>query len=97
MKEDRKKLSLLTNLYNILFNDFIFGTGNNKFCFVNDNIFSYKFYHMSTLIVNGAEYDVSNKVINITLYLDELLIEVNNKVYSLPYNLIEEVYIILED
>ncbi len=86
MKEDRKKLSLLTNLYNILFNDF-----------VNDNIFSYKFYHMSTLIVNGAEYDVSNKVINITLYLDELLIEVNNKVYSLPYNLIEEVYIILED
>lgn len=86
MKEDRKKLSLLTNLYNILFNNF-----------VNDNIFSYKFYHISTLIINGVEYDVSNKVVNITLYLDDLLIEVNNKVYSLPYNLIKEVCIILED
>lgn len=86
MKEDRKKLSLLTNLYNILFSNF-----------VNDNILSYKFYHISTLIINGVEYDVSNKVVNMTLYLDDLLIEVNNKVYSLPYNLIKEVCIILED
>ena len=91
MKEERKKISLLTNLYDILFNN----------C-VNTNIFDYKFYSISTLIVNGVNFHTSGKVVRIILHLDELIIEIyytDNKYqsYSLPYNLVDEVCILLEE
>ena len=57
MKEERKKISLLTNLYDILFNNF-----------VNNNIFDYKFYSMSNLILNGIDFNVSGKIVCIVLH-----------------------------
>ena len=52
MNEERKKISLLTNLYDILFNNF-----------VNNNIFDYKFYSISNLILNGINFNVSSKLL----------------------------------
>lgn len=91
MNEERKKISLLTNLYDILFNNF-----------VNNNIFDYKFYSMSNLILNGINFNVSGKIICIILHLDELIIEIyysDSKYQSctLPYNLINDIYILLEE
>lgn len=91
MKEERKKISLLTNLYDILFNNF-----------VNNNIFDYKFYSMSNLILNGINFNVSGKIVRIILHLDELIIEIyysdsKYQSYTLPYNLIDDMYILLEE
>ena len=52
MNEERKKISLLTNLYDILFNNF-----------VNNNIFDYKFYSIFNLILNGINFNVSGKLL----------------------------------
>ena len=89
MKEDKKKFSLLTNLYNILFNNY-----------VNNHVFEYEFRSMSTLVINDVDFDVSGTLVNIILYLDELIVEIHGETlntYSLPYNLIKEVCILLED
>lgn len=92
MKEDSKKFSLLSNLNNILSNHYI----NNK-------VFKYKFYYMHALIINDIEYKINNDMVVITLYLDEFIVEIYDnkeklqKSLTLPYNAIEEVYILLED
>lgn len=89
MKEDRKKFSLLTNLYNILFNNY-----------VNNHVFEYEFKSISTLIINDVTFDVSGTFVKIILYLDELIVEIHGETvstYSLPYNLVKEVCILLED
>ena len=92
MKEDSKKFSLLSNLNNILSNHYI----NNK-------VFKYEFYYMHALIINNIEYKINNDMVVITLYLDEFIVEIyDNKEklqqsLTLPYNAIEEVYILLED
>ena len=91
MREDRKKFSLLTNLNNILVNN----------C-VNNKVFKYDFSSMHTLIINNINYDVSDYIVTIILYLDEFIVELYNKEklqksLALPYNTIKEVYILLED
>lgn len=92
MREDSKKFSLLSNLNNILSNNY-----------VNNKVFKYKFYNMNVLIINDVEYDVKNNVVVIILYLDDFILELydnkNNLQRSLmlPYNTIKEVYILLED
>ena len=90
MTENSKKLSLLTNLNNILYNNF-----------VNTHVFIYNFYSMDTLIVNDVSYNVSDKNVKIVLYLDELLIEIcgteEYKNISLPYQMVNELYILLEE
>lgn len=90
MKEEKKRISLLTNLYDILFNGCI-----------SNNVFDYKFYSMSTLIINGTDFNVSGRVVRIILYLDELMIEVCTdekcQNYGLPYSLIEDIHILLEE
>lgn len=90
MTESRKKISLLTNLDNIL--------GHN---YVNNHVFTYNFDSMIMLCVNDVSYDVSDKHVKIVLYLDEMIIEMKNnfdcQTISLPYAIIEKVYILLED
>lgn len=91
MKEEGKKISLLTNLYDILFNNY-----------VNTNIFDYKFYSMLALIVNGVNFNISGKNVRIILHFDELIIEIysTNGEYqkcNLPYNLIDDIHILLEE
>ena len=91
MKEERKKISLLTNLYDILFNNF-----------VNNNIFDYKFYSMSNLILNRIDFNVFGKIVCIILHLDELIVEIyysdsKYQTCTLPYNLINDIYILLEE
>lgn len=91
MKEDRKKFSLLTNLNNILSNNY-----------VNNRVFKYEFSSMHTLIINKINYDVSDYIVTIILYLDEFIVELYDKEnlkksLALPYNTITEIYILLED
>ena len=91
MTEDSKKFSLLTNLNNILSNNY-----------VNNKVFKYEFSSMHTLIVNDINYDVADNLVVIILYLDEFIVEIYNKEslkqsFALPYNTIQEVYILLED
>ena len=90
MKENKKKLSLLANLDNILSNNFI-----------NTKPYDYKFYSMKMLVINDVSYDVSEKVVQIILYLDELIIEIHgdseHQSYTLPYNFVNNLHILLED
>lgn len=91
MQEDDKKFSFLNHLDTILQNNF-----------VNDEVVEYEFYSMNTLIVNHVTHDVKDNIVKIILYLDELLIEINEKdgkchSYSLPYNFIDEIHIILKE
>lgn len=91
MKEDRKKISLLTNLSNIIDNHY-----------VSPKVFNYKFYSMRTLILNHVGFDTHNKFVDITLYLDELVVVIYDddkycNTYTLPYNFVDEIYILLED
>ena len=91
MQETDKKLSLLSRLDTILQDDF-----------VNNEVSEYEFCSMRTLIVNHVTHDVKGNIVNIILYLDELLIEISEEngkshSYSLPYNFIDEIYIILGD
>ena len=91
MKESKKKFSLLANLDNIVSNNF-----------VNTKVFIYDFYSINTLIINAIEYNVSGKFVKIILYLDELIIEIYNdddicQTFTLPYTLVDELYILLED
>lgn len=91
MTEDSKKFSLLSNLNNILSNNY-----------VNNRIFKYEFVSMHTFIINDISYDVKNCTVVITLYLDEFIVEYYDKKIlkgslALPYNAIQEIYILLED
>ena len=92
MTEDSKKFSLLTNLNNILSNNY-----------VNNRVFKYTFSSMHTLIINDVEYNVADCIVVIILYLDEFIVEIYtdketlNQSLSLPYNTIHEIYILLED
>ena len=58
---------------------------------------------MHALIINDIEYEINNDMVVITLYLDEFIVEIYDnkeklqKSLTLPYNAIEEVYILLED
>ena len=87
MNENRKKLSLLTRLDNIISNDCI-----------NDNVGVYRFSSITTLIINDVVHHVSHSVVIFTLYFDELCVEICNvngrQHYNVPYNLIKDIYIL---
>ena len=74
-----------------------------RICTCVENSVKYKFYYMRALIINDIEYEINNDMVVITLYLDEFIVEIyDNKEklqqsLTLPYNAIEEVYILLED
>ncbi len=90
MTEKRKKISLLNNLDDIL---------NNNF--VNNQVFTYVFYTMKLLVINNITYDVSDKIVTIILYLDEIIIKIddNDKPFSFtfPYIFIADIHIFLGD
>lgn len=91
MNEEGKKLSLLTNLDDIIFNDFM----------IYEPIV-YEFSSIISIIINDIEYDVYTQNVIFILHYHKLIIEAynqegNKKHYSLSYNSIQNIYIFLGD
>lgn len=92
MYEEGKKISLLSVLDSILDNDYI-----------NTEVKKYCFSHAKMIVINNADYDVSNHHVEIILHLDELIMNIydNKDVvisnYSLPYSFIDNFHIIIGD
>ena len=92
MKEENKKLALLSDLNTI---------SDNNCC--NNTVHDYTFDSIKTIIINKVYHYINEEeVVKITLFIDEILVEVYNdnsvvKSFSLPYEFIAEFIIILGD
>ena len=92
MKEDRKKISLLTRIDDIISDN----------C-VNNNIGIYKFFSIKSILINGNSFNVSNFIVEFVLHTKEVIIKVYNKNNTnercvlLPYDTIDSIHILLGD